>query len=72
MLDLKMDQFGPTQTAAQEDGKNGTVSLTPQSFRSWGVHQSATLLGGEPVAETDAELLHAFDPPYSGGKLGAQ
>jgi hypothetical protein len=67
-----MNQLGPTKTAAQEDGENGTVSLAPKTFRRWRVHQSATLFGGEPVAETDAKLLHAFDPPYSGRNFGAQ
>lgn len=72
MLHLKMNRFGPTQIAAQEDSENRTVSLAAQSFRRWGIHQRAALIGGEPVAEADAELLRTLDSTYSCGKFGTQ
>jgi len=50
VFELKMNQFGPAQTATQKDGKDGTVSLAPQGFRRGRVHQGTTFFGGEPIA----------------------
>ena len=59
-LETKMS-FALTKTAAQKHGKNGTVSLAAKSLPISGAFTRVRpFSAGEPVAESDAGLLHTL------------
>src|SRR4051794_12731962 len=62
---LQGRQFGAPQTAAQENGERGVVSLAAETVNVYSPQKTLTLLRGEPIANRHTQpfgTLHASNP----------
>lgn len=74
---LKMSDFQfcclfPAQPATQKEPEQSPVSLALQRIRVRHLPERSCLVGGEPVTESDAEILRPFDPTDAGSEIGAE
>jgi len=61
-----------TESTGQQKGKQRAITFALQALAVWRLPECMRLFGGQPVAEPDAELLYALDPPNSRSQVGAQ
>src|SRR5207245_8936740 len=61
MIHTEVDEFGSTQSAAQQDRQHCMVALPSNLFDIWGVQERLGLFCGEPISESDAHLFCSFD-----------
>ena len=57
MSDIQLRRLFSAQTATQEEPEQCSVSLALQRIRVRHLPESSCLVGGEPVAKPDAEIL---------------
>ena len=67
--DRKGEKFTAPQSTTNQKSKDGMVSLAPETFALGFQQQRAALIGSEPVAQSDSDSAHAFDPANARGKL---
>ncbi|HEX8813207.1 MAG TPA: hypothetical protein VF742_14560, partial [Terracidiphilus sp.] len=75
LLEMAHGQAGelvPTESAREQEGQQCPITLALHLLLVGGLPQCLPLLGGQPVAKPDAQLLHALDPPYSSRQIGAE
>ncbi len=72
VLYLKRGKFGAAQSAADQYGDHGTISLGPEIVTRNAAQQRGALLQGQPVSRPVAELLSALHAPDSCGQFGAE
>jgi hypothetical protein len=68
-------QFGdfPTaQSTTQQNGEEGCITLTFEGSGSGRLPETASLLGRQPIAEPDAQLLWPLHPLNASGQFRAQ
>ena len=66
------DGFVPTQTTGKQQRKKRAISFAFQVCAVGSLPECETLLGAQPVAETDSEISYALYPANSSGQIGAQ
>jgi hypothetical protein len=66
------DRFVPTQTTGEQQRKKRAVSFAFQDFAVGSLLECKTLLGAQPVAETDSEISYALYPVNPSSQIGAQ
>jgi hypothetical protein len=67
--DRKGEEFTPPQSTTNQKSTEGLVALAPETIALGLQQQRAALIGGEPVAQPDADPAHAFDSADPGRKL---
>jgi hypothetical protein len=70
--DLQFSSLFPPQTAAQENAEKGPISL---AFERAGIRHLAErlcLIDGEPVSQTNTEVLRPFDSADAGREIRAE
>src|SRR5208283_496472 len=72
VLSPQADQFGPPQSASNQQRQDGTVALAAGGFQGRILQQRSGLLDRQPIANPDAQALRAFDPPDTRRQFGAQ
>src|SRR5580658_1543468 len=65
------DRFVPMQTTGEQQRKK-RVSFAFQDFAVGSLPECKTLLGAQPVAETDSEISYALYPANPSSQIGAQ
>ena len=60
-----------TESTGQQYGKQRPVAFALQPLAVWCLPECLPLFGGQPVAESDAQLLDALDAPYPRSQVGA-
>ena len=74
LLQVAESQLGElvaTESTGQQKGKQRPITFALQPLAVWCLPECLPLFGGQPVAEPDAQLLYALDPPYSRSQVGA-
>ena len=72
MFESQTNGFVPAQTAGKQQRQQRTISLALQVFIVGGLPECKALLHGQPVAETDSDVSHAFYSANPSGQIGAQ
>jgi hypothetical protein len=65
-------EFVATKSARAQEGEQGPITFALDLLPVGCLPEFLPLLGAQPVAKPDAQLLDALDPPYSGGQVGAE
>src|SRR6516225_2168737 len=71
-VDTEGKQFAPPQSASDQRGKNGVVSLTTERFPIRTRQQSLALVGCQPVPDADSDPAHSLYSSNSSSKLRAE
>ena len=58
--DIQFRRFFPAQPASQEDSKQSSISFALERVRVGHMPERSCLVGGEPIAKANAEVLRAF------------
>lgn len=72
MIQLQAHSFMPSQTACQQKCAEGRIALSFHALIVGSLPECVALLGRQPVAEPDAQLLNAFHASNAGRKVGAE
>jgi hypothetical protein len=65
IFNSQLRQFGAPQTASQENGERGVVSLAPETANVYRPQKTLSLLRGKPIANRHTQsfgALHASNP----------
>lgn len=63
-------QFGPAQTARNEQRENRSIAFATETVRGNFAEQGSRLIDRQPVASPDAETLGPFDAADAGARSG--
>jgi len=63
------EELTAPQSTTNQESKDGIVALAPETIALGFQQQGAALIGGQPVAQADADPAHAFDSANAGRKL---
>jgi hypothetical protein len=72
IAERQLGEFMPTESAGQQNGKQSAISFALRPFPVWRLPQRLSLFRGQPVAESDSQLLDAFDAPYPRSQVAAE
>ena len=72
VAESQLGEFMATESTGQQEGKQRPITFALEPLAVWCLPERLPLLGGQPVAEPDAQLLYALDSPYSRRQVGAQ
>ena len=75
LLEMGHGQVGelvPPESAREQEGQQCPITLALHLLLVGCLPECLPLLGGQPIAEPDAQLLQALDPPYSSRQIGAE
>ena len=72
IADCQRRQLVPPQAASEEKGKKCPIAFTLHFIAVGCLPQGLRLLGRQPVAQPDAQFLHALDAPDSGRQVGVE
>jgi len=72
MSNVQLCRFLPAQPATQEDAEERPVSFALESIRVRNLPERSCLVDGEPIPQTNAEVLRPFDSSDTRGKLRAE
>jgi hypothetical protein len=67
----RLGEFMAAETAGQQDGEQSPITFALQSLPVWCLPECMPLFGGQPVAESDTQLLDALDASYPRSQVGA-
>ena len=71
VADSQLGEFVATESTGQQYRKQCPITFALELLAVWCLPERLPLFGAQPVAEPDAQLLHALDPPYSRSQVGA-
>jgi hypothetical protein len=69
MREVQISQFAAAESAAQQHGENGTVSLSFGRVRGRRLPEATGFLGREPVAKPHPQLLGTFHTLNTGAEF---
>jgi len=72
MRNIQFCSFFPAQPAAQENAEKSPISLAFERAGIGHLPERLCLIGGEPVAQTNTEVLRPLNTPDAGGKILAE
>jgi hypothetical protein len=72
MRNVQFCGFFPAQPATQEDPEQRSISLALERIRIRHLPERPCLIGREPVAQTNAEVLRPFDSPDASSEIRTQ
>src|SRR6516225_2247257 len=75
LLEMAHGQAGelvPTESARKQEAQQCPITLALHLLLVGCLPECLPLLGGQPVAKPDAQLLQALDPPDSSRQIGAE
>jgi hypothetical protein len=72
MRDIQFCRLFPAQPATQEETEQRSISLAFKRIRIQHLAERSCLIGGEPVTESDTEVLGPFDSADASSKIRAE
>src|ERR1035437_8412515 len=72
MANGQAGEFVPTESASEEQGQQCPIALALHLLLARCLPECLALLGGQPVAKPDSQLLDALDSPYSSSQICAE
>jgi len=69
---IQFCRLSPAQSAPQEDGEECSISFAFERAWIWHLPERLSLIGGEPVAKTNAEVLRPSDAADTSSEIWAQ
>jgi hypothetical protein len=55
------NQFGPSQSASDEQRQNRPITFASEAVSQWFAEQGLGLIESQPIADPNAEMLGPFD-----------
>lgn len=71
VVESQFGEFVATKSTRQQDGKQRPVPFSFQTVRAWLLPKCLPLFGGQPIAQSDAQLLDTLHAPNPGGQVCA-
>ena len=65
MADSQAGELMATESACEQHGKPRSITFALHPLALWCLPECLTLLGIQPIAKPDTQLLDALDSPYS-------
>ena len=72
VVELQANEFRSAKTTTEEHGQHGVIALGTHTITTSTLEYFRTLLGAQPVAGAESELLNALHSAYPGSQLWTQ
>ncbi len=72
LINRQLGELVAPESTSKEDSKQRPIAFAFKAFPVWCLPKGLSVLCSQPVAQPDAQFLHALDAPYSRGQIGAQ
>jgi hypothetical protein len=72
VADIQFRRLSSAQSATQQDPEQRPIAFALERIRVRNLPERLCLIGGEPVAQTNTEVLRPLNTPDAGGEILAE